>query len=136
MHAPISLRELPLALSNDDRSLQIAIYEALRTAMLDGRLAPGARLPSSRDLAAQLQVARGTVVIAYEHLTAEGYLRSARGAGKTPRGKGERARRAPRSERVTVRSRLATAGWARFGANQRSGKSGATNVPAPRAPRK
>ena len=81
MRAPISLRELPIALSNDDRSLQIAIYDALRAAMLDGRLAPGARLPSSRDLAAQLQVARGTVVIAYEHLTAEGYLRGARGAG-------------------------------------------------------
>ena len=37
-------------------------------AILDGRLAPGARLPSWRDLAAQLGVARGTVREAYERL--------------------------------------------------------------------
>ncbi|MFD5338601.1 PLP-dependent aminotransferase family protein [Streptomyces hawaiiensis] len=59
------------------RSLQTALREAVRS----GRLAPGTRLPSSRDLAADLGVSRGLVTEAYEQLTAEGYLRSGRGAG-------------------------------------------------------
>ncbi|WP_037856565.1 PLP-dependent aminotransferase family protein [Streptomyces sp. NRRL S-340] len=59
------------------RTLQAALREAVRS----GRLAPGTRLPSSRDLAADLGVSRGLVTEAYEQLTAEGYLRSGRGAG-------------------------------------------------------
>ncbi|MFF7985700.1 PLP-dependent aminotransferase family protein [Streptomyces sp. NPDC007901] len=59
------------------RSLQAALREAIRA----GRLAPGTRLPSSRDLARDLGVSRGLVTEAYEQLTAEGYLRSDRGAG-------------------------------------------------------
>ncbi|MEU6377315.1 PLP-dependent aminotransferase family protein [Streptomyces sp. NPDC046909] len=59
------------------RSLQAALREAVRS----GRLAPGTRLPSSRDLAGDLGVSRGLVTEAYEQLTAEGYLRSGRGAG-------------------------------------------------------
>ncbi|MFF4836540.1 PLP-dependent aminotransferase family protein [Streptomyces sp. NPDC001315] len=59
------------------RSLQAALREAVRS----GRLAPGTRLPSSRDLAVDLGVSRGLVTEAYEQLTAEGYLRSGRGAG-------------------------------------------------------
>lgn len=59
------------------RSPQAALREAVRT----GRLAPGTRLPSSRDLAADLGVSRGLITEAYEQLTAEGYLRSGRGAG-------------------------------------------------------
>ncbi|MET8947453.1 PLP-dependent aminotransferase family protein [Streptomyces sp. NPDC004542] len=59
------------------RSLQAALREAIRS----GRLAAGTRLPSSRDLAADLGVSRGLVTEAYEQLAAEGYLRSGRGAG-------------------------------------------------------
>ena len=44
------------------------ITRALRTAIAAGQLAPGARLPSWRDLASQLGVARGTVQAAYESL--------------------------------------------------------------------
>ncbi len=58
-----------------------AVESALRTAIRDGQLAPGLRLPSSRDLAAQLGVARGTVTAAYGQLTAEGYLTARRGSG-------------------------------------------------------
>lgn len=58
-----------------------ALQAALRDAVRSGRLARGARLPSSRDLAADLGVSRGLVTEAYEQLTAEGYLRSGRGAG-------------------------------------------------------
>ena len=41
-----------------------------------GQLAPGTRLPSSRELALELGCARATVVAAYEQLVAEGYLRA------------------------------------------------------------
>ncbi|MFD0028798.1 MocR-like pyridoxine biosynthesis transcription factor PdxR [Streptomyces sp. NPDC055059] len=59
------------------RGLQAALRDAVRS----GRLAPGTRMPSSRDLAADLGVSRGLITEAYEQLTAEGYLRSGRGAG-------------------------------------------------------
>ena len=50
--------------------LQARLRDAARTGVLDA----GATLPSTRELAAQLEVARGTVVSAYEQLVAEGYL--------------------------------------------------------------
>ncbi|MFH9990947.1 MocR-like pyridoxine biosynthesis transcription factor PdxR [Streptomyces luteogriseus] len=80
------------------RSLQAALREAVRS----GRLAPGTRLPSSRDLAADLGVSRGLVTEAYEQLTAEGYLRSGRGAG-TWVGAAVRAAR-PRAHDLAPRS--------------------------------
>ncbi|WP_041997895.1 PLP-dependent aminotransferase family protein [Streptomyces sp. AcH 505] len=58
-----------------------ALQSALRDAVRSGRLTAGTRLPSSRELAADLRVSRGLVTEAYEQLTAEGYLRSGRGAG-------------------------------------------------------
>ncbi|MEU1402926.1 PLP-dependent aminotransferase family protein [Streptomyces sp. NPDC005728] len=71
---------LPAA-SSPPRARGRALQAALREAIRSGRLAPGTRLPSSRDLAADLGVSRGLVTEAYEQLTAEGYLRSGRGAG-------------------------------------------------------
>lgn len=56
------------------------LADALRAAVRDGRLAAGTRLPSTRALAADLGVARGTVTRAYAELTAEGHLRSRQGA--------------------------------------------------------
>ncbi|WP_447005641.1 PLP-dependent aminotransferase family protein [Saccharothrix isguenensis] len=72
-------RELLLPAANGRR----AVESELRRAVRDGRLAPGTRLPSSRDLAAQLGVARGTVTSAYEQLVGEGYLTARRGSGTT-----------------------------------------------------
>ncbi|GAA1442677.1 MocR-like pyridoxine biosynthesis transcription factor PdxR [Leifsonia poae] len=57
------------------------IYRQLRDAIRDGRLRRGERLPASRDLASQLAVSRTTVTVAYERLTAEGYLASKVGSG-------------------------------------------------------
>lgn len=57
------------------------IYLAIRAMILDGRLAPGARLPSSRVLAADLDVARTTVLGAYDQLAAEGFIAGRRGGG-------------------------------------------------------
>jgi GntR family transcriptional regulator/MocR family aminotransferase len=58
-----------------------AVEESLRAAVRDGRLAAGTRLPSSRDLAAQLGLSRGTVAQAYEQLAAEGWLTARSGSG-------------------------------------------------------
>jgi GntR family transcriptional regulator/MocR family aminotransferase len=58
------------------------ISSSLKSAILEGRLEPGARLPSWLDMATQLGVARGTVKAAYEKLADEFLVVSA-GAGGT-----------------------------------------------------
>lgn len=62
------------------RGRRLALESALRQAVRDGRLAPGQWLPSSRALATELGIARGTVVEVYSQLAAEGYLRTRPGA--------------------------------------------------------
>lgn len=57
------------------------IYGQVRGAIVEGALGAGARLPSSRDLAGRLGVARASVVSAYEQLVAEGYVETRAGAG-------------------------------------------------------
>lgn len=56
------------------QSLHQQLYERIRSAVRDQRLLSGARLPSTRSLAVQLGVARGTVDAVYARLTSEGYL--------------------------------------------------------------
>src|SRR6266852_8924490 len=56
--------------------LEVQLREAVRS----GRLAPGLRLPSSRSLAADLGVARNTVVDVYGQLVAEGWLAARQGS--------------------------------------------------------
>ncbi|MEC3979877.1 MocR-like pyridoxine biosynthesis transcription factor PdxR [Amycolatopsis sp. H20-H5] len=58
-----------------------AAEAALREAIRSRHLTADTRLPSSRDLAGQLGLARGTVTAMYEQLVAEGYLLSKRGSG-------------------------------------------------------
>jgi GntR family transcriptional regulator / MocR family aminotransferase len=62
-------------------SLEKQVVRAVREAIGNGRLRPGMRLPSSRRLAAELQVNRNTVVNALEQLAAEEYLISKPGSG-------------------------------------------------------
>ncbi|PHQ70727.1 MAG: GntR family transcriptional regulator [Sneathiella sp.] len=57
------------------------LFLGLRLAILEGRLKPRTRLPSSRALAGELDISRNTVLTAYDQLTAEGYLASRVGAG-------------------------------------------------------
>ena len=57
------------------------IYAALRSEILEGRLRPGSRLPSSRDLASQYRLSRGTIVTAFEQLKSEGYIEGTIGSG-------------------------------------------------------
>ena len=58
-----------------------ALADALRLAIADGRIAPGSRLPSERELTAALDVSRTTVTRAYAVLRDTGYLTSLRGSG-------------------------------------------------------
>lgn len=62
------------------RTIASRIVHAIRTQIADGVYPPGARLPSSRALAADLGVSRTTVTAAYEQLAAEGYLEVRQGA--------------------------------------------------------
>jgi GntR family transcriptional regulator / MocR family aminotransferase len=70
---------LPLA-RHAERPMGAQIEEHLRQAIRTGTLKPGARVPSTRDLARQLGVSRGLVVNAYAQLGAEGYLVVRQGA--------------------------------------------------------
>lgn len=73
-----------LALSVDrgtPLSLAAQIRGSLRRLIEEGTLSAGSRLPSSRQLAADLGISRSVVVEAYEQLVAEGYLVTQRGSG-------------------------------------------------------
>ena len=78
------LHLLPLGVSAERHSgvtLYQQLYDSLRSAVLDGRLEPGTRLPSTRAAALELGVARNTVIAVFEQLVAEGFLRSRVGDG-------------------------------------------------------
>lgn len=93
------------------------VYRAIRDGIVAGRFAVGARLPPTRALAAELDVSRATVLLAYEQLAAEGYLAGRQGAGTYVQG-GASARtplpRAPAARATAPRlGRSATALLAR-----------------------
>ncbi len=67
-------RELP---ESDTRQ----IFRILRLGVLDATLPSGLRLPPTRQLAGELDIARNTVVHVYEQLAAEGYVRAGVGRG-------------------------------------------------------
>jgi GntR family transcriptional regulator/MocR family aminotransferase len=57
------------------------LYEHLRASILGGQVSAGARLPSTRALAAEMGISRNTVLAAFEQLHAEGYLEGRLGSG-------------------------------------------------------
>lgn len=69
------------ALDRAAGNLSRQVAQALRDTVRKGDIRAGDALPSTRSLAASLQVARGTVIEAYEQLVAEGFLESKAGAG-------------------------------------------------------
>ena len=101
-YAPYMDLHLAVSTSGD---IAASLYRQLLAAVRDGRLVPGERLPSTRELARSLSLSRGTVADAYERLAAEGILESRRGSGTyvpahvTP----NRARCAPSGQRVAPR---------------------------------
>ncbi|HUD18658.1 MAG TPA: PLP-dependent aminotransferase family protein [Acidimicrobiales bacterium] len=73
-------RDLHLELGGRS-GLRSSLEEALREAIRSGRLTALTRLPSTRALAADLGLARGTVTDAYDQLAAEGWLVARQGSG-------------------------------------------------------
>jgi GntR family transcriptional regulator/MocR family aminotransferase len=57
------------------------LAENIRHAVLEGRLKPNQKLPSSRSLAQSLNISRSTVTQSYEQLESEGYLETRIGSG-------------------------------------------------------
>ena len=71
-----------IGIDRDDREpIQAQIARQLRSLVLSGRLKPQTKLPSTRALSEELNVARATVVEAYEQLLSEGYLETRSGSG-------------------------------------------------------
>src|ERR687889_245897 len=81
MPKTVSSLEITLNSRPPRQTLTDWLYAELRRSILEGRLRPGARLPSSRDFARQHSLSRGTVVVVFERLLAEGYLSSRVGSG-------------------------------------------------------
>ena len=74
--------EFPIVLpARDSRGLLRALHTQLRAAILDGRLTPDLRLPSTRRLADTYGLSRNTAVAAYDLLLSEGYVVARRGSG-------------------------------------------------------
>lgn len=93
--------DLPLQTLNDQAAAcdsreprQVRLYRLLKEAILAGRLAPGVRLPGTRQIAADYGMARNCVLFAYQQLLAEGFLEADRG--------GTRVGRLPLSHETTV----------------------------------
>ncbi|MCX4767087.1 PLP-dependent aminotransferase family protein [Streptomyces sp. NBC_01275] len=66
-------------------TLSRSLADAVREAVVDGRLPPGARLPSERELARTLRLSRGTVVTALTLLRDDGWLHTRHGSGSAVR---------------------------------------------------
>jgi GntR family transcriptional regulator/MocR family aminotransferase len=76
------LFELPITLPTpgSHQILQV-LHQQLRAAIVDGRLRPGSRLPSTRALASSHGISRNTAVAAYDLLLSEGYVSMRQGSG-------------------------------------------------------
>jgi GntR family transcriptional regulator/MocR family aminotransferase len=113
------------------------VYDEYRRAILRGDLRPGQKIPSSRDLASEIQVSRFPVLYAYAQLLAEGYFESRVGSGTfisntlpeqmTPSGahggelESEFSRNRPVSRRTSLYPRSWEShprGWGAFGIHQ------------------
>jgi GntR family transcriptional regulator/MocR family aminotransferase len=78
---PVGGPELLVEIERDgDLPLHEQVERSIREGIRAGRLEAGARLPSTRALAAELRVSRGVVTEAYGQLAAEGYLLTRQGA--------------------------------------------------------
>jgi GntR family transcriptional regulator/MocR family aminotransferase len=81
MLSELLLTEMGRLSQQDNMPLHRQLYEAMRRAILDGKLSAGDRLPSSRELTQDLKLSRNTVVAALNQLGVEGYLVSRVGSG-------------------------------------------------------
>jgi len=76
-----TFQDLSLQPPGEGQELGRWLYSELRAAILDGRLKRGTRMPSSRSLARQYALSRGTVTAAFDSLQSEGYIGTQVGSG-------------------------------------------------------
>ena len=91
------------------KGLTAWLVDGLRGAIVDGRLAPGARLPATRVLARELGVSRGVIVDAYQRLLDEGLVERAYRGGHRGHPPGACAAARRRTDRRRRRGRAAAA---------------------------
>jgi GntR family transcriptional regulator/MocR family aminotransferase len=135
-----SFQDLVLKPSGNKQELWRWVYAELRTAILDGRLRAGSRIPSSRSLSLQHGIARGTVVAALNQLKAEGYVVSESGSGTrvalgvpnrpSPTTKQYAALAAPSRASLSKRTRQALVGAYRLSNGPTIGKAFRSYEPA------
>src|SRR5688572_7135890 len=105
-----ALALLTLSLERDAaETLGRQLYLQIRERVLNGRLAPGARLPSTRRLAEELAISRTVPLNAYAQLAAEGYLEGRRGSGQYVRQLGPAMTTGNRKPWAATRTRAPTA---------------------------
>ncbi|HTO81793.1 MAG TPA: PLP-dependent aminotransferase family protein [Methylomirabilota bacterium] len=120
------MRDALFHLSRNSRTpLQTQLRELLVSAILEGEIPVGSRLPSSRRLAETLDVARNTVALAYQELVADGFLLAQERRGYFVNGD----ILAGRAEPAAGAGREASAAWL---ARLRARPSGQRNVVKPR----
>jgi GntR family transcriptional regulator / MocR family aminotransferase len=101
--------ELPIELdAASGVPLHRQLYEGLRAAIVEGRVAPGTRLPSTRSLAEALGVSRSTITSSFAQRHSEGYLQATTGSGTfvssdLPDDAGERPQPGPHSDGASIR---------------------------------
>ena len=112
------------------RGLAGWLADAIRTAIIDGRLPAGAPLPATRLLAGDLGVSRGVIVEAYQRLADEGLVSARSGAGTRvvgvsrpareprPAGRSRADGAVARAGRAVARSHAAAAALAGTGRNR------------------
>lgn len=66
---------------DSENPLVSQIYDFIKEAVLKGTIKPGEKLPSSRELSKNLNVARNVIIESYEQLAAEGYVCPRGGSG-------------------------------------------------------
>jgi GntR family transcriptional regulator / MocR family aminotransferase len=102
--------QFAIPLSREREPLFRQVYKGLRQAILSGALGAGERLPSTRDLAEQLNISRTVALLAYDQLLAEGFVEGRGGSGTYVSAR--LAANAPRGESRTAKPRLSRFGTA------------------------
>jgi GntR family transcriptional regulator/MocR family aminotransferase len=102
--------ELPIELdAASGVPLHRQLHDGLRGAIVDGRITPGTRLPSTRAFAEALGVSRSTITSSFAQLHSEGYLQATTGSGTfvcnelPDEAASAHVRRAPRAEGASIR---------------------------------
>ncbi len=66
---------------NQGKTIHNQLYEQLKKGIYEGMLRPGDRMPSSREMSAELKISRNTVLQVFEQLMMEGFFDSKSGSG-------------------------------------------------------